>query len=82
MFIAQMQSELFFRMESQCRIDVRPLDWILVELLFGRVGIWSSCRLVHLSFGRVGFGRPVCSRVVGGRVVGLPLRTGQPIYQY
>jgi hypothetical protein len=39
---------------------------------FGRVVFWSSCRLVELSFGRVGFGRPVGGRVVGGRVDGLP----------
>jgi hypothetical protein len=26
---------------------------------FGRVLFWSSCLLVELSFGRVGFGRPV-----------------------
>jgi hypothetical protein len=41
-------------------------------VVFGRVVFWSSCRLVELSFGRVGFGGHVGGRLVGGRVDGLP----------
>jgi hypothetical protein len=37
---------------------------------FGPFVFWLSCRLVELSFGRVGYVRVVVGRVVSGRVVG------------
>jgi hypothetical protein len=41
------------------RVKCQPQNDFFGPVGFGQVVFWSSCRLVELSFGRVGFSGPV-----------------------
>jgi hypothetical protein len=50
-------------------VKLQPKNEFFGPVGFGRVVFWSSCRLVKLSFGQVGFSRPVVVELSFSRVV-------------